>query len=79
MSTGSSQQETDYAVAFNQEGQYSIWPINKIVPSGWFKAGRQGSKACCLAFIDEAWADMRPRSLQACTQSGWRVACDEMK
>jgi MbtH protein len=70
MSTGSSEQETDYDVVVNQEGQYSIWPINKIVPNGWLKAGRQGSKACCLAFVDEAWIDMRPRSLQARTHSG---------
>ena len=70
MSSGSSQQEADYAVVVNQEGQYSVWPINKIVPNGWFTAGRQGSKASCLAFIDGAWTDMRPRSLQARTHPG---------
>lgn len=70
MSSGSSQQETDYAVVINQEGQYSIWPINKIVPKGWSMTGKQGSKELCLAFIEEVWTDMRPRSLQARTHSG---------
>ena len=69
MSTGSGQQEGVYEVVVNQLGQYSIWPINKIVPNGWSTVGKQGAKESCLAFIGEAWIDMRPRSLQACAHS----------
>jgi MbtH protein len=65
MSTGSSQQETVYEVVVNQEGQYSIWPVNKIVPNGWSTVGKQGQKESCLEFIGQAWIDMRPLSLQA--------------
>lgn len=69
MSTESSQQGASYEVVVNQEGHYSIWPINKIVPNGWSIAGTQGSKEFCLKFISEVWIDMRPRSLQARTHS----------
>lgn len=68
MSTGLCQQETNYEVVVNQEGQYPLWPINKIVAKGWSMTGTRGSEESCLAF-DEVWADMRPRSLQACTHS----------
>lgn len=63
------QKEIDYGVVVNREGQYSIWPINKIVPNGWSTTGKQGSKETCLAYIDEVWTDMRPHSLQARTHS----------
>lgn len=53
-----------YKVVRNDEEQYSIWPADREAPSGWTEAGRVGSKAECLAFIDEIWTDMRPRSLR---------------
>jgi MbtH protein len=70
MSTRSGQQEGVYEVVVNQQGQYSIWPINKIVPNGWSTVGKQGSKESCLTFIGEAWTDMRPLSLRASAHSG---------
>ncbi|MFC5743185.1 MbtH family protein [Dyella tabacisoli] len=69
MSTSLNQSETMYEVVVNQDGQYSIWPVNKAVPHGWTKAGKQGSKESCLEFISEVWTDMRPLSLRARTQS----------
>lgn len=65
MSTSLSQSEAVYEVVVNQQGQYSIWPVNGTVPNGWTKAGKQGSKEACLAFIGEVWTDMRPRTLYA--------------
>lgn len=65
MSTSSSQSEAIYEVVVNQEGQYSIWPVNRAVPNGWTTAGKQGSKEACLAFISEVWTDMRPHTLRA--------------
>jgi MbtH protein len=53
-----------YLVVINAEEQYSIWPSRKDVPRGWKLAGKQGSKAECLKYIDEVWTDMRPGSLR---------------
>ena len=51
-----------YLVVTNHEEQYSIWPESRVVPDGWRAVGKRGTKAECLAFIDEVWTDMRPRS-----------------
>lgn len=64
MSSSVSPSEVTYTVVVNQEGQYSIWPATKALPEGWTKAGKQGSKDACLAFISEVWTDMRPLSLR---------------
>lgn len=53
-----------YKVLVNGEEQYSLWPDYKEVPAGWREAGRQGSKADCLAFVEANWTDMRPLSLR---------------
>jgi MbtH protein len=53
-----------YSVVRNHEEQYSIWPVGLELPAGWSETGKAGSKAECLAHIDEVWTDMRPRSLR---------------
>jgi MbtH protein len=53
-----------YEVLVNDEEQYSIWPQAKPVPDGWKAVGVSGTKAECLAYIEEVWTDMRPRSLR---------------
>jgi MbtH protein len=55
---------TIYEVVKNHEDQYSIWPADRELPLGWDKAGKSGTKAECLAFIEEVWTDMRPISLR---------------
>jgi MbtH protein len=55
---------TIYEVVVNDEEQYSVWPADRELPPGWRKAGKQGTKAECLAFIEEVWTDMRPLSLR---------------
>ncbi|HEX8320289.1 MbtH family protein [Longimicrobium sp.] len=55
---------TTYEVVMNDEEQYSIWPADRELPLGWHKAGKQGLKADCLAWIEEVWTDMRPKSLR---------------
>ncbi|CAE6697108.1 MULTISPECIES: MbtH family protein [Paraburkholderia] len=57
-------ENTVYDVVVNHEEQYSIWPTYKNLPAGWNTAGKQGTKAECLAYIDEVWVDMRPLSLR---------------
>jgi MbtH protein len=53
-----------YKVVVNQEEQCSIWFADRELPSGWRELGKSGSKAECLAHINEAWTDMRPLSLR---------------
>jgi MbtH protein len=53
-----------YLVVKNHEEQYSIWPDFKPMPEGWEAVGKSGSKSECLAFINEVWTDMRPKSLR---------------
>ena len=53
-----------FTVLINEEGQYSLWPGNKAVPDGWSKAGFDGDRESCMAWVDEHWTDMRPASLR---------------
>ena len=53
-----------YKVVVNDEEQYSIWPVDRDNPAGWRDGGKSGTKAECLAFIEEVWTDMRPLSLR---------------
>jgi MbtH protein len=53
-----------YKVVVNHEGQYSIWPQTRQNALGWDDAGKSGSKADCLTYIQEVWTDMRPLSLR---------------
>jgi MbtH protein len=64
MSDDQEEDATLYRVVVNDEEQYSIWPEYKEIPAGWRDAGKQGSKADCLAYIKEVWTDMRPLSLR---------------
>jgi MbtH protein len=53
-----------YKVVVNHEQQYSIWPMVKENPLGWFDEGTSGSKEDCLERIGHVWQDMRPFSLR---------------
>ena len=53
-----------YRVVVNDEEQYSIWPVARTCPAGWRDVGVSGTKATCLAHIEEVWTDMRPLSLR---------------
>lgn len=55
---------TVYRVVINHEEQYSIWPADRDLPSGWRDEGTTGQKAVCLAHIEQVWTDMRPLSLR---------------
>lgn len=65
MSFDDKEDTTIYAVVMNHEEQYSIWPAGRELPLGWNPVGKQGTKAECLAYIQEVWTDMRPLSLRA--------------
>ena len=65
MSDDDRDEATLYRVVLNGEEQYSIWPADRDIPPGWRDEGTHGSKAACLAHINEVWTDMRPRSLRS--------------
>jgi MbtH protein len=54
----------EYVVVANHEAQYSIWLADRELPAGWREAGPKGTRAECLAHIEEVWTDMRPLSLR---------------
>jgi MbtH protein len=56
--------DATYRVVVNDEEQYSIWSTERDIPLGWRDVGKTGTKAACLAHIEEVWTDMRPLSLQ---------------
>lgn len=53
-----------FFVVVNDEEQYSIWPENREVPSGWRTVGSARARQDCLDYIDKVWTDMRPLSLR---------------
>lgn len=55
----------DNQVLINEEEQYSLWPLSKEIPAGWKKAGFEGTKEACKAFVDAHWQNMRPKSQRA--------------
>lgn len=64
MTTEDQDEKTVYRAVMNHEEQYSIWPVDREIPLGWKDTGVSGSKAECLAYIEEVWTDMRPLSLR---------------
>ena len=57
--------DASYVVLVNDEGQHSLWPVFADVPGGWRVVFGEAGRAECLAFIEESWRDMRPKSLIA--------------
>jgi MbtH protein len=58
------QDDFDYKVLVNDEGQYSVWPERKQAPLGWKEIGPIGTKEEVLEWIKANWTDMRPVSLR---------------
>ncbi|HLG56459.1 MAG TPA: MbtH family protein [Vicinamibacterales bacterium] len=53
----------EFLVLINDEGQYSLWPAWRDVPMGWTAVGPTGKRAECLEYVEQNWTDMRPKSL----------------
>jgi MbtH protein len=62
--TDDAQDTREYLVVVNDEEQYSIWFAGRDIPAGWRAEGKRGTKAECIAHIDEVWTDMRPLSIR---------------
>jgi MbtH protein len=57
-------ESSTYKVVINDEEQYSIWFADREPPAGWQVTGKEGLKEECLAYIEEVWTDIRPKSLR---------------
>jgi MbtH protein len=64
--------DLEAVVVRNDEEQYSWWPKGRPIPDGWHAVGKSGSKAECLAYIDEVWTDIRPLSMRRWADSDGR-------
>jgi MbtH protein len=53
-----------FYVLVNDEGQHSLWPAFADVPDGWDVVFGESTRADCLAYVEQKWADIRPRSLR---------------
>jgi MbtH protein len=69
MATDPEKDDRTYQVVVNDEEQYSIWLDGRDIPAGWRTVGKSGTKAECLAYVEEVWTDMRPKSLRLAMES----------
>jgi MbtH protein len=46
-----------YKVVVNHEGTYRLWPADRENALGWNDAGKTGTKAECLAYIEKVSLD----------------------
>lgn len=53
-----------FYVLTNDEDQHSLWPTSIEKPAGWQVVFGEDSRANCLAYVEENWTDMRPRTLR---------------
>ena len=53
-----------FFVLVNDEDQHSLWPTFTAVPEGWRVVFGEDTRAACLAYVEEHWTDMRPRTLR---------------
>jgi MbtH protein len=56
-------EDANYFVLANDEGQHSLWPVFADVPDGWEVIFGEDKRQACLDFIEKNWTDMRPNSL----------------
>jgi|HubBroStandDraft_3_1064219.scaffolds.fasta_scaffold51355_3 MbtH protein len=55
--------DAQYLVLVNDEGQHSLWPVFVDVPEGWNIAFGPAPRQGCLDYVETSWVDMRPNSL----------------
>jgi len=58
-------EDAEFLVLVNDEGQHSLWPSFAEVPGGWAVVHGPGSRPSCLDYVGQHWTDMRPASLAA--------------
>lgn len=53
-----------FYVLINGEEQHSLWPAFVDIPAGWRAVFGEASRSACLDYVDENWADLRPKTLR---------------
>ena len=53
-----------FHVVINDEGQYSVVPLDFPGASGWRECGIMGTKSECLDYIERNWDELLPRSVR---------------
>jgi MbtH protein len=53
-----------FYVLVNDEEQHSLWPSFADIPDGWRIVFGTGGRGTCLAYVEENWTDLRPKSLR---------------
>ena len=51
-----------FYVLRNDEEQYSLWPAFVDVPAGWRVVFGESTRADCVAYVEQTWTDLRPKS-----------------
>jgi uncharacterized protein YbdZ (MbtH family) len=65
MSTNPFDDETGtFLVLANDEDQHGRWPTFAETPAASRQVYGEGSHPECLAYIEERWSDIRPKSLR---------------
>lgn len=58
-------EDGQFSVVVNDEGQHAIWPTPSPIPHGWRIVAESRARQECLDYIEQHWTDMRPISLRA--------------
>jgi MbtH protein len=56
-------ESAQFLVLVNDENQHSLWPVFADVPDGWRIVFGPDDRASAVSYVEEAWTDMRPKSL----------------
>jgi len=56
-------EDAQYCVLVNDEGQHSLWPSFAEIPGGWNQVLGPAERGACVEYVRVNWTDMRPRSL----------------
>ncbi|MER7668255.1 MbtH family protein [Kitasatospora sp. NPDC096128] len=65
MSNPFDNEDGSFFVLVNDEGQHSLWPAFAEVPAGWTAVHGEAARQDCLAYVEQNWTDLRPKSLVA--------------
>lgn len=53
-----------FVVLVNDEEQHSLWPSFAEIPAGWRTVFGEETREACVAYVEEHWTDLRPKSLR---------------
>ncbi|WP_028478553.1 MbtH family protein [Nocardia sp. CNY236] len=55
--------EVQFYVLVNAEGDHSLWPVFAAVPGGWTVAYGATDRAACLRYVQMHWRERGPHVL----------------